>query len=81
MCIRDRFYDQIKRRVEVPITNELKEKVKKMAKEMHQYYERRYTPKVKTGPFCKNCSLQHICLPQLMKKRTVRSYIEGRLGE
>ncbi len=75
------FYDQIKRRIEVPITNELKEKVKKMAKEMHQYYERRYTPKVKTGPFCKNCSLQHICLPQLMKKRTVRSYIEGRLGE
>ncbi|MFZ7101868.1 MAG: CRISPR-associated protein Cas4 [Peptococcaceae bacterium] len=75
------FYDQIKHRVEVPITDGLKGKVIKMAEEMHQYYERRYTPKVKTGPFCKSCSLQHICLPQLMKKRTVKGYIEGRLGE
>lgn len=75
------FYDRIKHRIEVPMTDELKDKVIKMAREMHQYYERRYTPKVKTGPFCKNCSLQHICLPQLMKKRSVKSYIEGRLGE
>jgi CRISPR-associated exonuclease Cas4 len=75
------FYDRIKHRIEVPMTDELKDKVIKMAREMHQYYERRYTPKVKTGLFCKNCSLQHICLPQLMKKRSVKSYIEGRLGE
>jgi CRISPR-associated exonuclease Cas4 len=75
------FYDQIKHRIEVPITGELKDRVIKMAREMHQYYERRYTPKVKTGSFCKNCSLQHICLPQLMKKRPVKSYIEGMLGE
>lgn len=75
------FYNEIKRRVEVPITDELKDQVIRMAEEMHQYYERRHTPKVKTGPFCKNCSLQHICLPQLMKKRSVKSYIEGRLGE
>lgn len=75
------FYNEIKRRVEVPITDELKDQVIRMAEEMHQYYERRHTPKVKTGLFCKNCSLQHICLPQLMKKRSVKSYIEGRLGE
>lgn len=75
------FYDQIKHRVEVLITEELKEKVVKIAKEMHHYYERRHTPKVKTGSYCKSCSLQHICLPQLMKKHTVKSYIEGRLGE
>lgn len=75
------FYNEIKRRVEVPITDELKDQVIRMAEEMHQYYERRHTPKVKTGPFCRNCSLQHICLPQLMKKRSVKSYIEGRLGE
>ncbi|WP_449240943.1 CRISPR-associated protein Cas4 [Desulfoscipio gibsoniae] len=75
------FYNEIKRRVEVPITDELKDQVIRMAEEMHQYYERRHTPKVKTGPFCKNCSLQHVCLPQLMKKRSVKSYIEGRLGE
>ncbi|GAE28765.1 CRISPR-associated protein Cas4 [Halalkalibacter hemicellulosilyticus] len=75
------FYNEIKHRVEVPITDELREKVKQMAKEMHHYYDKRYTPKVKTGPFCKSCSLQHICLPKLMNKRSVKSYIEGRLSE
>ncbi|WP_067843778.1 CRISPR-associated protein Cas4 [Amphibacillus sediminis] len=75
------FYNEIKHRVEVTITDALKDKVKEMAKEMHQYYDKRYTPKVKTGPFCQNCSLQHICLPKLMHKRSVKSYIEGRLSE
>ena len=84
LCQVDRgylYYDQIKHRVEVPITQLLRDNVKRMAKEMHQYYDNRYTPKVQTGPFCKNCSLQHICLPNLMNKRSVRSYIEGRLSE
>lgn len=75
------FYNEIKRRLEVSITPHLKNKVKQMVKEMHHYYNQRYTPKVKTGPFCNNCSLQHICLPKLMKKRTVKSYIEGKLRE
>ncbi|UTR17005.1 CRISPR-associated protein Cas4 [Salipaludibacillus sp. LMS25] len=75
------FYNEIKHRVEVPITDDLRENVIKMAKEMHHYYRNRHTPKVKTGPFCKNCSLQHVCLPQLMTKRSVKSYIEGRLSE
>lgn len=75
------FYNEIKHRVEVAITDSLREKVFKIAKEMHHYYDNRYTPKVKTGPFCKNCSLQHICLPKLMNKRSVKSYIEGRLSE
>lgn len=75
------FYNEIKHRVEVTITETLRDKVIKMAKEMHHYYENRHTPKVKTGSFCKSCSLQHICLPKLMNKRSVKSYIEGRLSE
>ncbi|MED3646326.1 CRISPR-associated protein Cas4 [Halalkalibacterium halodurans] len=75
------FYNEIKHRVEVPITDALRDKVVQMAKEMHHYYENRHTPKVKTGPFCNNCSLQSICLPKLMNKRSVKRYIEGRLSE
>src|SRR5699024_9683277 len=56
------FYNEIKHRMEVPITIEKKNKVKKIVAEMHDYYARQYTPKVKTGFFCKNCSLQNICL-------------------
>lgn len=84
LCDIDRgylFYNEIKHRVEVPITTELKNKVRSMISEMHQYYEKRYTPKVKTGTFCKNCSLQNICLPKLMNKRAVKSYIEGKINE
>ncbi|MGG2134739.1 CRISPR-associated protein Cas4 [Bacillus sp. S2(2024)] len=75
------FYNEIKHRVEVPLTIDTKEKVKSIVAEMHEYYKRKYTPKVKTGPFCKSCSLQHICLPELMSKRSVKSYIEGKIKE
>lgn len=75
------FYGEIKHRVEVPLTPAIKNKVKLIIAEMQDYYQRRYTPKVNTGSFCQSCSLQNICLPELMKKRTVKSYIEGKLNE
>ncbi|MCD1261219.1 CRISPR-associated protein Cas4 [Paenibacillus athensensis] len=74
------YYHEIKHRVEVQLTASLKDKVKIIVREMQDYYGRRYTPKVKTGPFCQNCSLQHICLPELMNKRSVKNYIEGTIG-
>lgn len=75
------FYNETKHRVEVPLSADLKNKVRLIFAEMHDYYNREYTPKVKTGAFCKNCSLQNICLPVLMNKRTVKSYIEGKINE
>lgn len=75
------FYHEIKHRVEVPITMSHKKKVKSIVTEMYSYFQRKYTPKVKTGSFCKNCSLQNICLPKLMTKRSVKSYIEGKIRE
>ncbi|WP_146824900.1 CRISPR-associated protein Cas4 [Alicyclobacillus acidoterrestris] len=75
------FYDEMKHRVEVALTADIKSKVRIIVAEMQDYYRRRHTPKVKTGPFCRNCSLQHICLPELMNKHTVQSYIEGKIRE
>lgn len=75
------FYDEIKHRIEVPLTAALKERVKSTVEEMQDYYRRRHTPKVKTGSFCQSCSLHHICLPKLMNKRTVKSYVEGKVSE
>lgn len=75
------FYNEIKHRIEVPLTAELKNKVKSIVAEMYDYYRKRYTPKVKTGPFCKSCSLISICVPELINKRTVKSYIEGKIRE
>ncbi|RSK26547.1 CRISPR-associated protein Cas4 [Bacillus sp. HMF5848] len=75
------YYHEIKHRVEVSITEDKKDRVRKTAAEMVDYYNRRHTPKVKTGAFCTRCSLQNICMPSLMNKKTVKSYIEGRVNE
>ncbi|MFC7677839.1 CRISPR-associated protein Cas4 [Paenibacillus sp. GCM10028914] len=75
------FYNEIKHRVEVQLTAEIKDKVKVVTADMHDYYRRGFTPKVKTGIFCRSCSLQEICLPEVMNKRTVRSYVEGKIKE
>ncbi|MGI8214587.1 CRISPR-associated protein Cas4 [Bacillus cereus] len=75
------FYNEIKHRIEVPLTTYEKNNVRSIVKEMYDYYKRKYTPKVKTGSFCKSCSLQNLCLPGLMNKRSVKSYIDGKIHE
>ncbi|WP_135557311.1 CRISPR-associated protein Cas4 [Paenibacillus cymbidii] len=75
------FYNEIKHRVEVPLTAELKREARRIAAEMQDYYGRLHTPKVKTGAHCRSCSLQHVCMPELMSKRSVRSYVEGGIRE
>ncbi|WP_284141674.1 CRISPR-associated protein Cas4 [Virgibacillus sp. LDC-1] len=75
------FYHEVKRRQVVSITNELKQKVKTITKEMHHYYTRRYTPRVKTGKHCKSCSLQHKCLPELLDRETVSTYMNRLLEQ
>jgi CRISPR-associated exonuclease Cas4 len=75
------FYNEIKHRVEIPITHTNKAKVRQIFREMHRYFDNRHTPKVETGPHCKNCSLQNVCLPELMKKQSVSKYIERKINE
>ncbi len=70
------YYGDTRRRAEVVFTCEIKEKVKKCFEEMHSLYERRYTPKVKTGSFCINCSLFNCCMPQLCKDMQADKYVE-----
>src|SRR5699024_8913068 len=45
------YYNEIRRRVDIEITKEMKDKVKKIVQEMYGYYKKNYTPKVKTGKF------------------------------
>jgi len=75
------YYHEIKHRLEIDLNHEVKAKVKSIVAEMQQYYTRRFTPTVKTGSFCKSCSLQNICVPKLMNKRTVKSYIDRMIME
>jgi len=42
--------------------------VLKAAREMHDYFDRGYTPRVKPFKGCRSCSLADICLPNLQDK-------------
>lgn len=75
------YYHEIRRRVDIEITEELKNQVRNTAKRMHDYYKRRHTPRVKTGKHCQSCSLRHICLPELLTKESVAAYMKRMMAE
>lgn len=76
------FYAQTRRRQEIALTEELRDLVHKLSTEMHGYYERGYTPKVKPKKGCAQCSLKEICLPVITdEKRSARAYIKTHLDE
>ncbi len=75
------FYGTTKRRTEVDFTPELRQKVKDYLEEMHQLFDRAYTPKVKTSKKCKSCSLKDICVPKLQKNKDVSAYISKAVSE
>lgn len=75
------FYGQTRRRMEVPVSVELRQQVSGIFSEMHQYYERGYTPRVKKSKVCSSCSLKDICLPELERARSAKSYVKRYLEE
>ncbi|MCL2054215.1 MAG: CRISPR-associated protein Cas4 [Oscillospiraceae bacterium] len=75
------YYGETKRREYVDITDEMREKARKMVCEMHDYYNRRYTPKVKSSKYCLKCSLYELCLPKVTDTKNVANYIAHALRE
>lgn len=74
------YYGETRHRVEVELTTELRTLVNQMAVEMHAYFRRGYTPRVKTSKACRSCSLADICLPALQEKTMPASqYIRQQL--
>lgn len=75
------YYIETRKREKVIITDSLRNQALVMAKEMNDCFDRRYTPKVKVGPFCNACSLKEICVPKLCTKMDVTSYISDHIEE
>lgn len=75
------FYGETRKREIVEFSDGLREEVKEMFREMHEYYKRNYTPKVKQSKACNACSLKDICLPKLEKTTSVKNYISQMLKE
>lgn len=62
------YYGETRHRVPVDLTTDLRDLVQKAVKEMHAYFDRGYTPRVKPFTGCRSCSLADICLPQLQNR-------------
>jgi CRISPR-associated exonuclease Cas4 len=62
------YYGRTRHRVAVEFSGELRDLVRKASQEMHAYYQRGYTPRVKTSRACRSCSLAGVCLPGLQEK-------------
>lgn len=75
------YFGETRKRVKVPLTEELREEVRVALDEMHQLYKRKHTPKVKRTKACNACSLKEICLPALMKQNSVTAYYRSRLED
>lgn len=75
------FYFETRRRQEVIFTDELRGKLISIIEEMNNYYNRKYTPRVRKSKKCKSCSLRNLCLPELDGTMSVSKYIEKRLKE
>lgn len=71
------FYGETRRRQEVSISAELREKVERVVAEMHKLYRDEYTPKGKRTKSCNACSLKHICLPVICSGKTADGYIRS----
>jgi len=67
------YYGETRHRIYVELTVELRALVQSMADEMHAYFQRGYTPRVKTSKACRSCSLADICLPVLQENTVAAS--------
>ena len=70
------YYGEIRRRIKITFSEDLRSHVTKLLAEMHELFSRGYTPKVKPSKACSACSLKELCLPKLMKNTSVSSYLK-----
>lgn len=75
------YYGETNHRTRVEIDGVLRTKVYAAFTEMHELYERRYTPRVKPTKACNACSLRDLCLPKLLKVVSAGDYLKNRIEE
>lgn len=75
------FYGETRRRENIVFTDELRAQVRAAFEEMHQLFNKRYTPRVKWSKSCNACSLKESCVPKLGKSVSVKEYINMHITE
>lgn len=76
------YYNEIRRRVSIQFSDELRDLVHSLSDEMHDLFKKGITPPAEKTRNCSLCSLQNICMPKLTKKNpSVRNYLRKHLRE
>lgn len=71
------YYKSTNSRVDVEISDELRNEVRLTSQRMHDLYESGITPPAIEGKHCGKCSLKDLCWPRITtRKRSVDSYID-----
>lgn len=74
------FYGEIRHRINVGITDELRHIVRQCAKEMHVIFSNTIIPKAEYGKHCDKCSIKDICMPKIATNcTTVNTYLNKNL--
>jgi CRISPR-associated exonuclease Cas4 len=70
------FYGRPRRRERVKFIPSLRQKTESLAKELHDLYAARITPKAKFEKKCKSCSLFESCMPSITgTKKDIEHYL------
>ncbi len=70
------YYDTPRRRQKIVFTQEMRAALARVAREMHTFAARCTLPPAKKSKACRACSLNPICLPSLLNRKTVREYMD-----
>jgi len=75
------FYAEIRHRVEVPISDELRKIAIDCACQMHEIFLSGRLPSIQRGKHCEKCSLNNICMPESVDCTRVSHYLKNNLYE
>ena len=75
------YYGRPRRRLEVELDRDLRKETYAVAKAMHAAFATGITPKAEVTKSCSKCSLMDICVPHLVERRSVKSYLRSVLTE
>ena len=75
------YYGEIRHRSKVEFTDEFRQHIRTMLRQMREYSQRQYTPIVKKRKGCANCSVRDLCVPRLNQQKSVMQYIVTRISE
>ena len=69
------YFGKSRRRLPVDIDAALRQETERLAVELHQLLDSNKTPPPEPGPKCKSCSMQNLCMPKSVGRRSAVGYV------